>query len=652
MSGHRLRSQNISARRAQPSGVDVPTRRACVNCRQRKIRCDIVDKGVPCTNCSTHSRPGCRSCPNKKEARQFLRQLAVLAPLRPRQPNNSPTPTSSFVVASETSSPEEGGEIELGAHVLNDNDARDAELGHRTRAHFIGNDLSNCNYLFRQSSSNVGYDNIFHFNNGQLESSHDWYERHGVTGEPLERPDKQLEMRLIRAYFDQINRGWPIVDEELFMTQYHGQDPTNPTCLTLLNAIMLVGAHALASHDESMVPLLRVFFQRTKILFECESWPDRLVYIQVPLLMTWYSDANAWHWIGIATRTAMAIGLHRDTTHSKMMPVYKRVYTRLWWVLFQFDTIASVSSGRPQVINLDDSDVPDIQPWHVESISEAEIEFVVFHVQLCKIISETTRKGWSLRATPEAKLEAIKKADESLGNLLLSIPKRLQLTISYLDLWQAHFYLTYYNFVLLIHRPTPKSKKDSSTEGQEDAILCREAAVTIASIFEVLLDKKFISSLWLYSNHVVFTATIYIINEISKNKPLLAAKSRQTLHTFWKALRELTKYWNYAGGLLKVLEQKASRPRGERVHAPGEPSLNLQVDGPLFEQPKAGPSTWNDDDSVLPRNPDANIVDNYAATTSQNITMDFLTGGQDPSFNDLFLVDTSAFDFLFSEDIS
>ncbi|KAG8670849.1 hypothetical protein FPOAC1_004083 [Fusarium poae] len=634
MSSHRLRSQNIAAKRTQPSGVDVPTRRACVNCRQRKIRCDIVDKGVPCTNCSAQNRPGCRSCPNKKEVKQSLRQLAVLAPLRPRQPNDSPTAASSFAAAPEVQPTDEGGEIELGAHVLNDNDARDAELGHRTRAHFIGNDLSNCNYLFRQSSSNVNYDNVFHFNNGQLESSEDWYERHGVLGEPLKRPDKQLEMRLIRAYFDIINRGWPIVDEDLFMTQYHGHDPTNPVCLTILNAIMLVGAHALASQDESMIPLLRVFFQRTKTLFECESWPDRLVYIQVPLLLTWYSDANAWHWIGIATRTAMAIGLHRDTSHSKMMPVYKRVYTRLWWVLFQFDTIASVSAGRPQVINLDDSDVPDIQPCHLEHLSGAEFEFVVCHVQLCKIISETTRKGWSLCATPEEKLQAIKKADESLGNLLLSIPKRLQLTISCLDLWQAHFYLTYYNFVLLLHRPAPKSRKDGSIETQEDAILCREAAVAVASIFEVLLSKRLISSLWLYSNHVVFTATIHIINEISTNKPLLAAKSRHTLHTFWKALRELAKYWNYAGGLLKVLEQRASRPRGERVHAPGEPSLNLQVDGPSFEQPKAGPSTWSGNDNVVQSDPDANMVevgfDTYESTNSQNITMDFLTGGQDP----------------------
>ena len=193
-------------------------------------------------------------------------------------------------------------------------------------------------------------------------------------------------------------------------------------------------------------------------------------------------------------------------------------------------------------------------------------------------------------------------------------------------------------------------------EGQEDAMLCREATVTIASIFEGLLSKELISSLWLYSNHVVFTATIHIINEISTNKALLAVKSRQTLHIFWEVLQELAKYWNYAGGLLKVLEQRASRSRGERVHAPGEPSLNLQIDGPSFEQPTGVSSTWSNNDNALPADSNADLSDagfnTYAATGPQNITIDIFGGTQDPIFNDLLSMDTSAFDFLFSEDPS
>jgi hypothetical protein len=191
---------------------------------------------------------------------------------------------------------------------------------------------------------------VFHFSNGQLDSSENWYEAHNIPEEILIRPNKALETRLIRAYFDLVNRGWPIVDEELFMTQYQEQDRMNPLCLTLLNAILLVGAHTLASQDESMLPLLPAFFRRAKYLVLSDSWHDRLVYVQVPLLLTWYSDANAWHWIGIAIRTAMAVGLHRDASHSTNLPVYKRKYVRLWWVLFQFDTISATSAGRPQAM--------------------------------------------------------------------------------------------------------------------------------------------------------------------------------------------------------------------------------------------------------------------------------------------------------------
>lgn len=263
------------------------------------------------------------------------------------------------------------------------------------------------------------------------------------------------------------------------------------------------------------------------------------------------------------------------------------------------------------------------------------------------------RKGWSLRASADARLEAIRKADESLGDLLLQIPERLQLKLSCLDMWQAHFYLTHYNFILLLHRPPPNSRKNSSGETQEDAILCREATVAIASIFEVVLSNKFVSSLWLYSNHVVFTATIHIINEIGISKPLLAAKSRHILDTFLKSLRELANYWTFARGLLQVLEKRALKPRGEREYGLSAPNPNLQLETSSFEQPTGGLSVWTGNDSGLLTDSNADLADPdsdaYTAIGSHNTNMDFLMVGQDPSLNDLFLIDTSTFDFLFSD---
>lgn len=256
------------------------------------------------------------------------------------------------------SNPDEDDEEHDSRHLANFfdcHDMRDADVGRLTRTCFIGTGMSNCHYLVRQNPSGSDEEGLVHLAYSKLylrDSSHYPF----VPPEILERPDKEIADALIKAYFNFVNCGWPIIDEDEFMAQYESQDPENPVSSALLNAVFLVGAHVLAPNDARMRPLQPVFFRRAKALIDFRFEIDRLVYVQVALLMTWHSDGleeiigSAWHWVGIAVRTAMAFGMYRDSTRSRMLPVHKRTFTRLWWVLFQFDTISSVSSGRPQVM--------------------------------------------------------------------------------------------------------------------------------------------------------------------------------------------------------------------------------------------------------------------------------------------------------------
>jgi hypothetical protein len=320
------------------------------------------------------------------------------------------------------------------------------------------------------------------------------------------------------------------------------------------------------------------------------------------------------------------------------------------------------------VRNLWDSDVPELQHADLEGIPGAEFDFIIQHIKLCKVISQTIRDGWSPRASMEARVEAIKRADESLGHLMLELPPRLQLKLSGLDIWQSLFHLTHHNFILLIHRPAPNpGTKDQSPEANDDAILCREATVAIASVFEVLLSKRMISSLWLYSNHVLFTATIYILNQISTSKPLLAAKSRHILDTFLATLRELAKYWTYAKGLLQVLEQRASKIRDERADKPStriqytatsgqhgrqpiDPRINLPDGASPFEQQREDSSAWSNQEGQTPNAGLADLSSNpHATATDFYPSTGFLGSSQDPLLDDLFMIDTSALDLFFYE---
>lgn len=273
----------------------------------------------------------------------------------------------------------------------------------------------------------------------------------------------------------------------------------------------------------------------------------------------------------------------------------------------------------------------------------------------------------------ETRLQAIKRADDSLGHLMLEIPERLQLRLSNINIWQSVLHLTHYNFVLLIHRPAPNcSPNDTSTVAHEGTILCREATIAIASIFEALLSKRAMSSLWLYSNHVLFTATIYILNQINTITPLLVAKSRRILDTFLTSLRELAKYWTYAKGLLQVLEQRASKlkslrndavssssqysePPGQNNDTSFDPQTDASTEISSHKQAGEVSSGWNGGGGQIPNNSDAGLGDlgsgAHTAAADFNMSMGFQGASQDPLLDDLFLLDASAFDFHFYENI-
>lgn len=244
------------------------------------------------------------------------------------------------------------------ADFLGKDNIRAGELEQKSRVCYIGSEPSNFHYLVRQSTNEPERDGrIHHFSNRQYSVRHTSYRLDSLSADAFARPDKGLERELIEAYFTHINRAWPIVDEDRFRTQLAGKDKRYPITLMLYNAVLVVGAHVLSrSGRPEMKHHQGVFFRRTKALMDARAEQDRLVYVQASLLLTWFADgleevvANSWHWIGFAARTAVGIGMHRDVSHAKHPPVQKRMWCRVWWVLFQFDTLLSLAYGRPQAL--------------------------------------------------------------------------------------------------------------------------------------------------------------------------------------------------------------------------------------------------------------------------------------------------------------
>ncbi|OOF97173.1 hypothetical protein ASPCADRAFT_143393 [Aspergillus carbonarius ITEM 5010] len=596
---------------------------ACVHCHRRKVRCDARIVGLPCSNCRSAGKSDCRI--HEKKKRLTVRSILDPVPIRCRPPPASEsthkplpvtatTPPSAFTTAFRAVQPEvttpiapPTSSLHTLHHTLNHNvnhhtphhDARpttespvysrpsgpdvstepdshaelekrlvklidEEESGSReiqrgVRAIYVGHELSNMSFLIRQQRDKD--DDVYHFAGNeiprrQLRTGHDQ-----LLMDALTLPEPVLADELVQAYFDHVNPGYPIVDEDLFMAQYRNRDPADPPPILLLQTILLVGAHVTRPKAERDA-LKDIFFRRAKWLFDSRIERNRDILVQAALLMTWHSDgadddvaANAHYWVGVAARIATGLGMHRNPVSSRFVSRDRRMWRRLWHILVQFDVMVSLSYGRPQAINLEDCDVSSLTVSDFEGCGpRVQSDYVIHFSELSVMISYIIRNRFGLRVSAERRKAVLQEADEALANWSLKLPDKLRLRASDMDPWSAMLHLTYNNFLILLHRPHPRASAYSDDYGPHDAEICSAAAGVITSIFEELRLNDRLKFLWYSGVHTLFTAMIQVRVELRFSNPVLAINALRRFDSASYSLRELAGYWFHASTILRLFE--------------------------------------------------------------------------------------------------
>ncbi|KAH7209293.1 fungal-specific transcription factor domain-containing protein [Fusarium oxysporum] len=611
--------------------------RACITCHQRKVRCDILEKGTPCSHCQIQNKPNCTIYEKKKKrSSRASNSRPSPVPLQPRHSSQQPQPQpqrhhhhhqrqqpqcltapatprataalwpevavdpiarpSSSTGHYQHDSPstmqdsaenEETYETRNLADFIGQDLPKVGEISRSERLYFIGTEFSNLNHLVRHRALRRDQKDVLHFGTRRLARKVP-----SVPEEALKLPPKALADELVTAYFAHVNPGFPIVDEDEFMTSYNGSDVPKLVSLPLLNAIFLVGAHVLSSTREDCRASTYTFFRRAKMLFDYRFEQHRETYLQVALLLTWQCDNledivdNSWHWIGIGARTAFGMGMHRDARSSTLNTIDKRQWVRLWWCLFQFDVMVSASFGRPQAINLEESDTPMLDESHFQGIPHGNPTFAIEHTKLCIIFSTAMRRRVALRSTEADRAAATKEADEELAKFITQLPQSLQISHSNPDTWQATLHLSYHNFLILLHRPPPHQDPSRvSHHSATDHSICGDAVVAINSIFESLRARNTLCNLWLPSVHVLFTSLLHIASELNSPNPLIAAKSSRMFDSLIHTLRDISQYWIYAKSLLRLFEERAMWKKRQRGHVLGS------SEDRTFQQSQESPTT-------------------------------------------------------------
>ncbi|KAL1893742.1 hypothetical protein Sste5346_006243 [Sporothrix stenoceras] len=489
---------------------------------------------------------------------------------------------------------------------------------------YVGSSLSNIHFLLRQRMSANGAnpkketneenvtcasarkeDTAVHYPTNRIAKPSAGLGALAADGLPLEAfqlPPKRTVDQLLGVYLQHINPGFPVVDGRLFMRQYRARDPANPPSLLLLQAMLVAGAHVLYKDDpDTRHTQKAVFFRRAKMLLDARVERNRDTVVQAALLLTWHADgpedvaANAWHWVGLAARTATGLGMHRDADGSTLVAHNKRMWRRVWWLLVACDVLVALQYGRPPALHLDDTDVaPLTASDFVDCGSGTRVDYVLHLVQLCILLSTHVlrrqfRSTYSSSSREKDRQSALRRTDEALANWSLHLPPSLQLSgqsdptsssaSTSINVWTASLHLTYNTALLLLHRqaPSPHAALDTKIGGPspDDVEICTNAAVAIQQIFHAVCASGQAVYLWSSSINSLFTALIQLSGDVqrststtsaptikssssksrSRGNPLLAVAALRRYDAALASLRQLAAFWPNAQAVVQFFEQ-------------------------------------------------------------------------------------------------
>ncbi|KAH6892084.1 fungal-specific transcription factor domain-containing protein [Thelonectria olida] len=430
-------SGSNSKKRASPSAEsDQPAKitkrraaRACVSCRARKVRCDVVE-GAPCGNCRWDNvecvvQESRRRKKNLLTASTAGQPTSTEAQLRCKTADSNTTPTPSVnptpvaISTADLRRPSSGSAISTssidGPSSFLSNSGLDSHVPHMLyqRSGYRHDPvLLNKLQTTDGSAQRVGWSNLMttasvfdNLRSTQFLSSLDEPESPSklpsflrplptkIAAEDIKYlhvkgalsvPALPLQNALLQAYVEFVHPYMPLMDLGSFLGIISGRDGRNgQISLFLYQAVMFAGSafvdmkYLREGGYTTRKAARKSFFQKTRLLYDFDYESDRLILVQALLLMTyWYEtpddQKDTWHWMGVAISLAHTIGLHRNPGSTSMAPSKQKLWKRIWWSCFMRDRLIALGMRRPTRIKDEDFDVPmlDESDFEIEMLPE------------------------------------------------------------------------------------------------------------------------------------------------------------------------------------------------------------------------------------------------------------------------------------------
>lgn len=159
--------------------------------------------------------------------------------------------------------------------------------------------------------------------------------------------------RLIDSYFFVYHLSYPFIHEATFRAQYHQiiPRPQHRSWQMLMHTVLALGAWCLDGEENELDEQLyhtALSFGEDESIFESAN----LAFVQALVLLSNLSQKRnkpntGGNLLGLATRMALSLGLHRELPDWNISLWQREIRRRIWWGLFLFDSGASTTFGRP-----------------------------------------------------------------------------------------------------------------------------------------------------------------------------------------------------------------------------------------------------------------------------------------------------------------
>jgi hypothetical protein len=483
----KLQASSTMTRRGKPRQRSAI---ACARCHARRIKCDAVANGLPCSTC-TRGGQSCQLIESKRHGQKKKENKSSAAAFRSPNPPSTALVESRHLGALLNSSPT-GGHASLDRENVNTqqqpNDdpenlytrlledaaspvQRPDKIKSPTQIMYLGETFNLTHLVHQTSPSRPKYLRKLHYAlpvKPKDELSSPCYD---TANSELLRLQKAFDVppievchELFRVYFNCVHPHYPILDHLDFSIQY--QNPSNPPSYLLLQSVLFMSAgHCpesliLDAGFTSRYEARLTLFKRAKALYDTEYESDQVTIVQSLFLMSfWWNSLtdqkDTWHWLGNSISLALTLGMHRSTRYSDLCAKDQRLWKRIWWSLFIEDKHAAAALGRPVHIRLRDCDIEPLDESDFEEHSSSEayvfgiqenvhVTYVIFLCELSKILERIVEKSFNRQQKVSSSIiEKFQECQAMLRGWEALLPAELRFRPSCDCLWTNNLHIAY-----------------------------------------------------------------------------------------------------------------------------------------------------------------------------------------------------------------